>query len=47
MIPIVSADEVGAVLDIDSVNQDDVSPADVAGLTPLVDFLGQNWKAWE
>ena len=38
VIPIVSADEVVAVLDIDSVNRDDVSAADVAGLTPLVDF---------
>lgn len=47
VIPIVSADEVVAVLDIDSVKRDDVSAADVAGLTPLVDFLGQNWKAWE
>ena len=47
VIPIVSADEVVAVLDIDSVKRDDVSAADVEGLTPLVDFLGQNWNVWE
>lgn len=47
VIPIVSADEVVAVLDIDSVKRDDVSAVDVEGLTPLVDFLGQNWNVWE
>ena len=47
VIPIVSADEVVAVLDIDSVKRDDVSAADVEGLMPLVDFLGQNWNEWE
>tara|TARA_B100001093_G_C26568099_1_gene901671 strand:- start:122 stop:661 length:540 start_codon:yes stop_codon:yes gene_type:complete len=47
VIPIVAADEVVGVLDIDSTIRDDVSAADVRALAPLVKLLGNNWNAWE
>lgn len=47
VIPIVVAEKVVAVLDIDSTKRDDVSSADVTGLEPLVDLLAENWNAWE
>jgi GAF domain-containing protein len=47
VIPIVVAEKVVAVLDIDSTKPADVSSADVTGLAPLVALLAENWNAWE
>ena len=47
VIPIVVADLVVSVLDIDSSTRGDVSVADVKGLAPLVRFLENNWNSWE